>query len=259
MGPFLRALLTAAVPPQLVKNNSDERIAVKIRVDNKPTLPTGACFVVRPKRQREMQGFQVKRTFHGGQFADEWAAFVFGRPSLIEKGSDTAKDRQDKPDNQEIGCVVMDVYEAVEMECPQTDLASYATSTSQEAVSAEKKDSVFSSLTVPGARYQQAARPVQRWYRDGLLLQSVKLYYKEEHALIFHGVSPTEFGHPAAAPAASVRQSQAPKRKAAPLADYVEHCDLTQDDEEDAGGDTARGPKWSRVTKQKVPTEDVTA
>ena len=70
MGPFLRALLTAAVPPQLVKNNSDERIAVKIRVDNKPTLPTGACFVVRPKRQREMQGFQVKRTFHGGQFAD---------------------------------------------------------------------------------------------------------------------------------------------------------------------------------------------
>ena len=31
------------------------------------------------------------------------------------------------------------------------------------------------------------------------------------------------------------------------------------DDEEDAGGDTARGPKWSRVTKQKVSTEDVTA
>jgi hypothetical protein len=32
----------------IVHNNTDTRIAVKVRVDSRSTLPPGACFVVRP-------------------------------------------------------------------------------------------------------------------------------------------------------------------------------------------------------------------
>eukprot|EP01047_Picozoa_sp_COSAG01_P030494 COSAG01_NODE_2128_length_8364_cov_100.246461_7_plen_139_part_00 len=32
----------------IVHNNTDARIAVKVRVDSRSTLPPGACFVVRP-------------------------------------------------------------------------------------------------------------------------------------------------------------------------------------------------------------------
>jgi hypothetical protein len=178
----------------LVRNNSDARIAAKIRVDGRSVLPEGGCFVVRPGREREMQGFQLARTFSGGSFTDEWAAFVFGRPSLVEPGQKKGADGAPVA-NKEIGCLVMEVYEAVEMQCPQSNLTSSTAAAPREGVSAEKKDSVFSSLTLPGQKTVVAARPVQRWYRDGQLLQTVKLFYKEEHALIFNGVPPTEFGH----------------------------------------------------------------
>jgi hypothetical protein len=201
-----------------------------------------------------MVGFQLARTFSGGKFRDEHADFVFGRPSLVEPGgaaqSAASAAAASEPEDKEIGCISMDVHEAVAMECPHADLKG-STASKPDAVSQDKKSSVFSSLTVPGARQQQTERQVQRWYRDGQLLQAVKLYYKEEHALMFYGVSPTQFGHAPAEPAPKAQHQKIPAR---PRQDFVETCDLTQTSDEE-GDSEGRPGKWSRVERPKPQAE----
>ena len=166
-----------------VVNNSGERIAVKIKVDGQPTQPPGACFIVRGGKKRDLPGFQQKRVFDGnGNFKHEYADFVFGRPDLEEDGAAAAAaEAAAGGAAKEIGVIQMDVHRAVAMACPGESLTSAATK--RQSVSAEKKEAVFSSLTRPGAVHKEAPKRVQSWFRDGEFLQTVKVYYKETHAL----------------------------------------------------------------------------
>ena len=78
---------------------------------------------------------------------------------------------------------------------------------------------------------------------------------QEEHALIFYGVSPTEFGHPAAVPQLNKRPHQPTAATSAASQKFVDVCDLTQTSDED--DDAQRPGKWSRIERPAPETEDL--
>lgn len=215
-----------------IVNNSDSRIAVKIRVDGQSALPPGACFIVRGNKLRDLPGFQQKREFHEGSFKHTYADFVFGRPDLNEEahqrggatGLATAAAAAND-DGPEIGVIEMDVYHAVEMACPAQTIS--GATAARQSVSAEKKEAVFSSLTVAGASRSQPAKKIASWYKEGGdILQTVKLHYKEIHALVFFGVDRTLLGLSSQA-AARLPQPRAQPAPAAAAAnsEFIEECE----------------------------------
>jgi hypothetical protein len=253
-----------------VVNNSSERIAVKITVDGQSALPPGACFIVRANKQRDLPGFQQKREFDGdGNFRHTYADFVFGRPNLDEPGAPAQRLAAAAAEESErvIGVIKMDVYRAVQMNCPAQSIEGSVAQ--RQAVSAEKKEAVFTSLTVAGRARAQPARKITAWFKEGGdILETVKLHYKEVHALVHYGVDRTLLGLP---PEAQIAQPSNHARSrgagaAAPTtADFIEECDLTMDsDDEGAAAETSgsrakrsssgAGPVWTKRARPKADT-----
>lgn len=147
----------------------------------------------------------MRRVFGaGGSFSHEYRAFVFGRPHLAEARRETQECKR----QQHLGVIEMDVFEAVEMECPQrtisaTCVAGGATVPANksalprapflacpttllparlwrlraeavsDSASTRAEESVFSAMTVPGqqtAAEERQFKPVKLWFRDGKLL-----------------------------------------------------------------------------------------
>jgi hypothetical protein len=252
-----------------VVNNSSERIAVKITVDGQSALPPGACFIVRANKQRDLPGFQQKREFDGdGNFRHTYADFVFGRPDLDESSAPTQRLAAAAAEESErvIGVIQMDVYRAVQMNCPAQSIEGSVAQ--RQSVSAEKKEAVFTSLTVAGRARAQPAKKITAWFKEGgEILETVKLHYKEVHALVHYGVDRTLLGLP---PEVQVAQPSNHARSrvsgsAAPAtAEFIEECDLTMDsDEEGAAGtsgarakrvSSGAGPVWTKRARPKADT-----
>lgn len=257
-----------------VVNNSSERIAVKITVDGQSALPPGACFIVRGYKQRDLPGFQQKREFDGdGNFRHTYADFVFGRPNLEESKAPAQQLAAAAAEESErvIGVIKMDVYRAVQMDCPEQSIQGSVAK--RQSVPAEKKEAVFTSLTVAGQARAQPSRKITAWYKEGgEILETVKLHYKEIHALVYYGVDRTLLGLP---PEAAVAQPARPARSsgaghaATSTTDFIEECDLTMDsdDESPATGAAAgtnrerskrssssAGPVWTKRARPKADT-----
>lgn len=255
-----------------VVNNSSERIAVKITVDGQSALPPGGCFIVRANKQRDLPGFQQKREFDGdGNFRHTYADFVFGRPNLDESNAPAQQLAAAAAEESErvIGVIKMDVYRAVQMDCPEQSIE--GATTTRQSVSAEKKEAVFTSLTVAGQARAQPSRKITAWFKEGgEILETVKLHYKESHALIFYGVDRTLLGLPAVAEEASEPVQHARSRGTAATApattDFIDECDLTMDSDDEpsatAGTSSTRakrrssstGPVWTKRARPKADT-----
>jgi hypothetical protein len=240
-----------------VVNNSSERIAVKITVDGQSALPPGACFIVRANKRRDLPGFQQKREFDGdGNFKHTYADFIFGRPDLDESGGPAQLAAAAAVESERvIGVVKMDVYRAVAMDCPAETIEGRAAK--RQSVSAEKKEAVFTSLTVAGQARAQPAKKITGWYKEGgVILETVKLYYKELHALVFYGVDRTLLGlPPEAAVAQPARQSEGGGAKApASSADFIEECDLTVDSDDESAAGAGQNERWTKRARPKADT-----
>lgn len=265
-----------------VVNNSSERIAVKITVDGQSALPPGACFIVRANKQRDLPGFQQKREFDGnGNFRHTYADFVFGRPNIDESHGPAQQlaAAAAKESGEAIGMIKMDVYRAVQMDCPAETIEGAAAK--RQSVGAEKKEAVFTSLTVAGQARAQPSRKITAWFKEGGdILETVRLHYKESHALIFYGVDRSLLGLPpearppearVAQPARHARRSSeaASGAAAAAATDFIEECDLTLDSEDEsttggaatgANGASAKRsssnvePRWTKRARPKAVT-----